>query len=481
MCGVLLVRFQTKKLHVSTFTTIHLLCDCWDNHNQWSWDLLVASVGPPSFSKTLDYGQRCSNKVQDPAVTQPKWEERIMRKFTNYRSKEKNSLLVPKNVQSSHGAQKVVDTLVKFSSDISPRKLFEEECKKEISARALGLPDTVSNSAGRYQTAVAELWEKEDEAEWAARASISRDMAEEKFPQAMFDSLTCLAQTRKFGDLELMLFYGFQKENDDVETGIIKVTGHPIGCAQFGDILDVGVKNQYEMGWTVFIDVIKILTNGAGKPLFPTLNMDITPPECVWAVLSTFLDSVWISLRDPAKLNPVVVFRLAVYFESPKLTSNPFAFHPKCLILEQQETRYRDSQIDLTSDEDVDMLNLANTDKENLPLAILSETLPAARDIELPCSLVLSAAVPPSPKPENTQNLEQNENGTQNTNCATSSGQSTKQKIQWWMTRGLWESDATDDVQPQRAKHIADEGIYCYKSSHITILMIPTHLDGFET
>ncbi|KAJ7576063.1 hypothetical protein C8J56DRAFT_900267 [Mycena floridula] len=192
--------------------------------------------------------------------------------------KKKNSLLVPKNVQSSHGAQKVVDTLFKFSSEISPRELFEEECKKEISARALWLADTVSNSPGQYQTAVAELREKEDEAEWAARASIFRDMAV------------------KVGDLELMLFYGFQKENDDVETGIHQ-TSHWL--CPVGDILDVGVKNQYEMGWTVFVDgvlphsVIKILTNGARKPLFPTLNMDITPPEFVRAVLSTFLDSVW--------------------------------------------------------------------------------------------------------------------------------------------------------------------------------------------
>ncbi|KAJ7579831.1 hypothetical protein C8J56DRAFT_1058849 [Mycena floridula] len=102
------------------------------------------------------------------------------------------------------GAQKVVDTLVKFSSDISPHELFEEECKKEISARALWLPDTVSNSPGRYQT---------------ASQYLQRHGCEE-FPQAMFDSLTCLAQTRKVGDLELMLFYGFQKENDDVETGM---------------------------------------------------------------------------------------------------------------------------------------------------------------------------------------------------------------------------------------------------------------------
>ncbi|KAJ7580414.1 hypothetical protein C8J56DRAFT_896418 [Mycena floridula] len=50
----------------------------------------------------------------------------------------------------------------------------------------------------------------------------------------------------------------------------------------------------------------------------------------------------------------------------------------------------------------------------------------------------------------------------------------------WQMTRGPWEADAADGVWPWRTKHIADEGIYCYKSSHITMLMSPTHLDVFE-
>ncbi|KAL0056534.1 hypothetical protein AAF712_016861, partial [Marasmius tenuissimus] len=145
--------------------------------------------------------------------------ERCVRWFTNQRF---HKLVKQSDGFTRQDARDAIDKLMRFSSVVKPRKLFQEERSEAINKEAKKL--THLHQATRWSVAESQMWQKEDKVEWDTKAkahyNVEQNQAELRTLLQLF--LDALATSGHVGPVQAFMIVSTRDSDGHVDTGMVE-------------------------------------------------------------------------------------------------------------------------------------------------------------------------------------------------------------------------------------------------------------------
>ncbi|KAF8162107.1 hypothetical protein BJ912DRAFT_1069019 [Pholiota molesta] len=312
----------------------------------------------------------------DPAETQQKWQEAIMRVFGNFFN---SSIKRRKPTEPKKAAGANNRGLVVFTGQISPKSLFAMEHREAITTlyKSICAKEKLPGGAAKNK-ATSQLWEQADQALWEQKANdCANDIQANRgeFTDIIQEALQDMLATGSLGSGVISLSYAFRSPEDNgIMSGCVQAsfdaTTHLPLTEAVGDEFDPG--EDYDKKWAEYARVklpravlnlaTRIPRNGDGLPLFPVFNLKARNYSQVTEILEDYFLALWEYTQEgsmhipwndieahpdryydtwdhqfpcrftsPADLNPLELTTMAVYLTENTL-KKPFTFYDKATV-----------------------------------------------------------------------------------------------------------------------------------------------------
>ncbi|KAF6750233.1 hypothetical protein DFP72DRAFT_516509 [Ephemerocybe angulata] len=194
------------------------------------------------------------------------------------------------------GEYKARDHFIASNAELIQEKIKELKSTSTVNGKAL------------ENIAISKLW---NDADKALYESMANDFAanvsgnQESFPWLLHTMLTDIVKTNLLGDVALKLNLAFRDAQSDLKTYTVRVAYN----ATSRSTVEFVPKHQdeEESSWAIEADgllprhvetpLVKIMTNGAGVPMWPSIDLENTTPRQLKGVVEMYLKAVWILER----------------------------------------------------------------------------------------------------------------------------------------------------------------------------------------
>ncbi|KAJ8092485.1 hypothetical protein PM082_023738 [Marasmius tenuissimus] len=298
--------------------------------------LIKKGIAPWDKCKKLDPSQRTEDF------------RRCVRWFTNQRI---HKFIKQTNALTREDAQKALNKLIGFSSDVKPRQLFREEMKDSILEEAEKLVNT--HQTARYSVAESQMWQKADHDKWQRKADLryNLDQNQEELPTLMQMFMKAVAVSGHVGPFQAFMVLSTRNSKGHVKTSMVEAgssdsefvkTWRPgknfKDCEEeaekvFQNTFDKWAKSvlpsqasnngdakdgQGEFDPSIFVE------DDDGNLLFPAIDMAQTPPAAIALYVQRFFklvfekqhkaDLPWTEIAEsPDKFYDTTILSLRLY------------------------------------------------------------------------------------------------------------------------------------------------------------------------